>query len=251
MAEVKWIKIVTDVFDDEKTLMIESLYPSQADSILIIWFKLLCLAGKQNNSGVFQMGKVPYTEEMFSAVFRRPVKTVKLALAVFEQFGMIEIVSETVTIPNWDKHQSLDTYEKRKERDRLYQAERRANQKKIAKKSVDASADESSDVGVLDKKRLEEDKKRKEEREKESIEADETTAPSLEDIITYVSENNLNVNAQKFYEYYDKAGWQTTKGNTFDWKAKIKEWSTSERPAPKNKSSNPFYDLLKNGETYE
>ena len=84
----------------------------------------------------------------------------------------------------------------------------------------------------------------------ESIEAEKPSAPSLEDIITYVSENNLNVNAQKFYEYYDKAGWQTTKGNAFDWKAKIKEWSTSERPAPKNKSSNPFYDLLKNGENY-
>jgi hypothetical protein len=86
----------------------------------------------------------------------------------------------------------------------------------------------------------------------ESIEADETSTPSLEDIITYVSENNLNVNAQKFYEYYDKTGWQTTKGNTFDWRAKVKEWSTSERnTTPKNKSSNPFYDLLKNGETYE
>ena len=26
---------------------------SRADSIIVIWFKLLCMAGKQNNSGVF------------------------------------------------------------------------------------------------------------------------------------------------------------------------------------------------------
>ena len=45
MAEVKWIKIVTDIFDDEKILLIETL--PEADSIIVIWLKLLCLAGKQ------------------------------------------------------------------------------------------------------------------------------------------------------------------------------------------------------------
>lgn len=155
MAEVKWIKIVTDVFDDEKILMIESM--PEADAIIVIWFKLLCLAGKQNNSGVFLMGRMPYTDEMFTTVFRRPLNTVRLALKTFEQFGMIEIINNTVTIPNWDKHQSLDAYGKKKERDRLYQAERRANQKKIAEKSSDnrltsrltsddASLDSSSDI---------------------------------------------------------------------------------------------------------
>ena len=60
MAEVKWIKITTDVFDDEKILLIESM-PS-ADSIITIWFKLLILAGKQNNNGVFMMSnKLPFT----------------------------------------------------------------------------------------------------------------------------------------------------------------------------------------------
>lgn len=144
MAEVKWIKIVTDVFDDEKTLMIETL--PEADSIIVIWFKLLCLAGKQNNSGVFLMGRMPYTDEMFATVFRRPINTVRLALNTFENFGMIEIINNTVTIPNWDKHQSLDAYEKKKERDRLYQADRRAAQKAIAEKSSDTSSDIASQI---------------------------------------------------------------------------------------------------------
>ena len=51
MAEVKWIKITTDIFDDEKILMVESL--PCADTIIVIWFKLLALAGKSNNNGVF------------------------------------------------------------------------------------------------------------------------------------------------------------------------------------------------------
>lgn len=157
MASVKWIKIVTDVFDDEKILMIETM--PECDTIIVIWFKLLCLAGKQNNSGVFQMGQMPFTDEMFAAIFRRPINTVRLALNTFERFGMIEIVRETVTIPNWGKHQSLDAYEKRKERDRLYQAERRAAQRAIAEKSSDTSSDASSDIASLEgEEEREEDK---------------------------------------------------------------------------------------------
>lgn len=158
MADVKWIKITTDIFDDEKILLIESL--PDAYAIITVWFKLLCLAGKQNNSGVFLMGRMPFTDEMFSTIFRRPLNTIRMALNIFEQFGMIEIVNNTVTIPNWDKHQSLDSYEKKKERDRLYQAERRAAQKRIAEKSSDKSSDvalqirREEDKNKTDKKRV-------------------------------------------------------------------------------------------------
>lgn len=140
MADVKWIKITTDIFDDEKILLIESM-PS-ADSIIVIWFKLLTMAGKQNNDGVFMMSnRIAYTDEMLATVFRRDVNTVRLALNTFQQFGMIEIIDNVITIPNWNKHQSLDAYEKKKERDRLYQAERRAAQRALIGKSSDKSSD--------------------------------------------------------------------------------------------------------------
>ena len=149
MADVKWIKITTDIFDDEKILMIESL-PS-ADSIIVIWFKLLAFAGKQNNNGVFLMSnRIAYTDEMLASIFRRDVNIVRLALNSFVQYGMIEIVENVITIPNWNKHQSLDAYEKKKERDRLYQAQRRAEQKALIQKSSDKSLDTSSYVAVSD-----------------------------------------------------------------------------------------------------
>lgn len=148
MSDVKWIKITTDIFDDEKILMIETM--PERDTILVIWFKLLCLAGKQNNCGVFIMGKIPYTDEMFAAIFHRPINTVRLALETFQRFGMIEIVSDTVAIPNWNKHQSLDSYEKKKERDRIYQAERRAAQKALVEKSSDKSSDVAISEGDKD-----------------------------------------------------------------------------------------------------
>ena len=165
MADVKWIKITTDIFDDEKILMIESM-PS-ADSIIVIWFKLLTFAGKQNNDGVFLMSnRIAYTDEMLASIFRREVNTIRLALKVFEQFGMIEIIDNVITIPNWGKHQTLDAYEKKKARDRERIARKRAEQKLLVAKSPDKSPnmspDKSPDVAFS-----EGDKERDKDKEKE------------------------------------------------------------------------------------
>lgn len=175
MAEVKWIKIATDIFDDEKILLIESL--PDAYAIITVWFKLLCLAGKKNNGGVFLMNdKIPYTDKMLATIFRMNESTVKLALNAFEQFKMIEIVEGIITIPNWNKHQTLDAYERKKERDRLYQEERRAKQRALIEKSSDKSSERTSDVAVSDIDK-EEDK-----------EKDNNIYVPYKEIITYLNE---------------------------------------------------------------
>lgn len=195
MAEVKWIKITTDVFDDEKILLIESM-PS-ADSIITIWFKLLILAGKQNNNGVFMMSnKLPFTDEMLATIFRRDLNTVRLALKTFEEFGMIEVVDNVITIPNWNKHQTLDAYEKKKERDRLYQQNRRKKQKNLIEQK---SLDKSSDVAFSDR---EEDKE--EDKEKENI-----------------KENSLSPDSGDLFDFDD--AWK----KTFDIYPKKTAYSTS------------------------
>lgn len=135
MAEVKWIKICTDIFDDEKILFIETM--PEADSLIVIWFKLLCMAGKQNNKGVFMLtDTIAYTDEMFATIFRRPVNTVRLALKTFENYGMVKIINNAVTIPNWEKHQSLDTLERNKEKTRQRVAAYREKQKLLAANDV-------------------------------------------------------------------------------------------------------------------
>ena len=149
MSDVKWIKITTDIFDDEKILLIESM--PDADAIIVIWFKLLCFAGKQNNSGVFLMNdSIPYTDEMFATVFRRKVTTVKMALEVFERFGMITRLDDVVTIPKWGKHQSLDQLEAKREYMREYMAEYRQKQKQITCKT-NYKTNSKDNVSHLDK----------------------------------------------------------------------------------------------------
>ena len=159
MADVKWIKIVTDIFDDEKILLIETL--PEADSIIVIWFKLLCLAGKQNNSGVFVLNdKMPYDEKMFATIFRRKETTVRLALQTFEQFGMIEMIENIVTIPNWGKHQSLEQMEARKNYMKEYMREYREGQKQLIDSKHLRKHLRKQDVNPPDK--IREDKNREE-----------------------------------------------------------------------------------------
>lgn len=175
MAEVKWIKIVTDIFDDDKILLIESL--PEHDAIIVIWFKLLCLAGKMNNHGVFIMnGRIAYTDEMFATIFRRPLNTVRLALDTFEKFGMIERIDNVVTIPNWSKHQTLDQLEERKKYMRTYMQKYREKQKLLIEEKdgkeckVNSKVNSKVNVNSLDIDKdidIEEDIERDKEKDKD------------------------------------------------------------------------------------
>jgi predicted phage replisome organizer len=153
MADVKWIKITTDIFDDEKILLIESL--PDAYAIIAVWFKLLCLAGKQNNSGVFMMGRIAYTDKMLATIFRMKETTVTMALQTFEQFGMVEIVDGVITIPNWGKHQNLDQLETKKEYMRNYMKEYREKQKALTAGKPSCKTNSKTNVSEAD---IEEDK---------------------------------------------------------------------------------------------
>lgn len=155
MADVKWIKITTDIFDDEKILLIESL--PDAYAIIVVWFKLLCLAGKQNNSGVFMMGQIAYTDKMLATIFRMKESTVTMALQTFEQFGMVEIIDGVITIPNWGKHQNLDQLESKKEYMRNYMKEYREKQKALTTGKPSCKTNSKTNVSEADKEGDKED----------------------------------------------------------------------------------------------
>ena len=135
MAEVTWIKITTTMFDDEKIRIIESM--PEADAILVIWIKLLALAGKCNRGGFIYLSEdIPYTEEMLATIFTRPLNTVRLALQTFTQFGMIcRVTSAKVTghiyVTNWEKHQNVEGMDKIREQNRIRKQRQRQNQREL------------------------------------------------------------------------------------------------------------------------
>ncbi|MGG3451960.1 phage replisome organizer N-terminal domain-containing protein [Domibacillus aminovorans] len=131
MSDVKWIKLSTHMFEDEKIRLIESM--PEADTILIIWVKLLSQAGKTNASGYIYLSEnIPYTEEMLATIFNRPLNIVRMALETFKGFGMIEIADDhMINIANWEKHQNVEGMDKIREQNRIRKQKQREKQKEL------------------------------------------------------------------------------------------------------------------------
>lgn len=273
MGEVKWIKIVTDIFDDEKILLIESL--PEADSIIVIWFKLLCLAGKQNNSGVFVMNNgLAYTDKMLATIFRRKEATVNLALRTFQEFGMIEIINDAITIPNWSKHQTLDQLEERKEYMREYMKKYREKQKLLTdgESKVNCKVYSKANVNSLDKeeeieeeKEIEKDKyidtKKEQVPYERVVELYHSYCPSLPKVMI-INNTRKNLIKARFNEYKQDLGIfevlfskaeesDFLKGNSkngwkanFDWLLNSSNMAKVIEDTYKNKKSNSGRDYL-------
>lgn len=120
MSDVKWIKLSVNMFDDEKIKLIEAM--PEKDTIYYIWIRLLQLAGKTNDNGqIYITESMPYTDEMLSTLFNRPINSIRLAIKTFSDFGMVTFLGNgRLHLTNWDKHQNVkgldDLREKNRER---------------------------------------------------------------------------------------------------------------------------------------
>ncbi|KND05483.1 replication protein [Bacillus paralicheniformis] len=164
MAEVKWIKLSTQMFEDEKIKLIEQM--PEADTILIIWVKLLAQAGKTNASGYIYLSKnIPYTDEMLATIFNRPLPIVRMALQTFQQFGMIEIDEHNfINISNWEKHQNVEGMD----RVRQLNAERNKRYRERKKQLQLSSPQNAGDVSVTSRDGTDIDKELEKDIEKEN-----------------------------------------------------------------------------------
>lgn len=118
MADINWIKLCVDMFDDEKIKIIQSM--PEGDAILVIWIRIIALAGKCNAKGLVLIeDEFPYSDEMLATIFNKPLATVRLALGTFEKFRMIERTEKGIYISNFEKHQNTEGMEKIREQARI------------------------------------------------------------------------------------------------------------------------------------
>lgn len=117
MSEIKWIKLSIEMFDDEKIKLIQAM--PEGDSLLLIWIRILILAGKVNDKGLIYLSDtLPYTDDMLATIFNKPVQIVRLALKTFSDMKMIDIDQKVISIVNWDKYQNVNGMEKVREQNR-------------------------------------------------------------------------------------------------------------------------------------
>jgi predicted phage replisome organizer/uncharacterized phage protein (TIGR02220 family) len=135
MSEIKWIKITTNMFEDEKIDFISGL--PEGDSLLVIWVRLLTMAGKCNSNGFIMLSEsIPYDEDMLAHKFKKPSTIIKLALETFQRLDMLTKNNDgCFIITNWDKHQNVLSLEKIRNQTRKRVAKHREILKKISSNS--------------------------------------------------------------------------------------------------------------------
>lgn len=217
MAEVKWIKIVTDIFDDEKIKYIETM--PNGDEIIVIWFRILCLAGRSNNSGLLMMtDKIAYTDEMLSSIFNRDVKSINLALNVFESLDMIESIENKIYIMNWEKHQSGEMLDKIKEQTRQRVANYRSKKVNSVTQALQERYGNATDIELELDKELDKDIKDIKKR---------FVKPTIDEVKSYINEKQYNVDPEAFINYYEANGWKIGRNSMKSWEASIRYWANN------------------------
>lgn len=159
MADVKWIKITTDMFDNRKVKHLRRL--PDGNNIVLIWVMLLTMAGRCNANGmVFLTENIPYTPKMLADELDFEENTVILALQALENLNMIVTDSGFFAIAGWQEYQNIDGMDKIREQNRIRQANFKQRQKLLNSNVTD-------NVTVTEGNATEEDIEEDKEKEKE------------------------------------------------------------------------------------
>ena len=85
-------------------------------------------------------------------------------------------------------------------------------------------------------------KQKKTKQKRKSIKK-EFVAPTLEEIQNYISEKNLKVDAQDFYNYFTEGNWIDANGNEVrNWKQKLQTWNSYSKPRTEKKKEYNNYE---------
>jgi len=163
MADVKWIKITTDMFDNRKIKHLRRL--PDGNNIVLIWVMLLTMAGRCNSSGmIFLTENIPYTPKMLADELDFEENTVKLALNALEQLNMIVTDQGFFSIAGWDEYQSVDRLAEIREYNRLAKQKSRAKQKLLPDvNDMSKTSQRCHDTDIEEDKEKKKKEKKKEE----------------------------------------------------------------------------------------
>ncbi len=156
-------------------------------------------------------------------------ETIKKMLYRFE--NVLEVINfdsktKEIFIKNWHKYNWLDSDTTRKCIEKEFNLVKSSKLKELIIPFYTPYMPHGSN-----KKKKEKEKEKKEEKEcvynsKVSDNSSNSTHPTLTDIISFCSDNNIeNFDCEYFYDYYEANGWVDMNGNKIkNWKSKIKTW---------------------------
>lgn len=263
MADVQWIRITTDMFDNRKIKHLRKL--PEGNNIVLIWVMLLTMAGRCNAGGmIFLTENIPYTTKMLADELGFEENTIRLALQVFEELHMVTTDQEYLCVPGWEEYQNVEGLDRIREQTRVRVANHR-ERKRLSACNVTGNVtvtpcnatEEDKEVEVdiedISSSLRSEDMGGSAPSEPKAPKSGKRTAvkfvpPTLEEVEAYAASRQSTVDPRRFFEYFntpDAQGrsWRDSKGNPVkNWKQKFLTWEGRDggrrapAEAPKRKS---------------
>ena len=223
-----YLRLKDNFFDSDELKILESMKDGYLYSNILL---KLYLRSLKNDGKLVVNDRIPYNAEMLASVTGHQVGTIKQALSMFKELGLIEIL-ENGAIYMLDIQNFIGKGSTEADRQRLY--DRRISDERKQKKLTQSRNLEEICKKSTPEIEIELEKKIKIEKEIDSSAKSTTTKrkrfekPTLSEIKQYCIERNNNVNAEQFYDYYESNGWKVGKNSMKDWKAAVRTWERSE-----------------------
>lgn len=200
MAEVKWVKLTTDMFDNRKIRHLRRL--PEGNNIVLIWVMLLTMAGRCNSGGmIFLTENIPYTPKMLADELDFEENTVLLALDALKKLDMIVTDNRVFTIVGWEEYQNVEGMDKIREQNRLRQAKFKEKQRLLAGNVTD---NVTVTLGNALEEEIEEEKDKEEEKEYHSFIQSEADTAKLEYMNGSLGEGVVLMSEKQFNDLLDK-----------------------------------------------
>ena len=232
-----YLRLKDNFFDSDELKILESMKDGYLYSNILL---KLYLRSIKNDGKLVVNDRIPYNAEMLASVTGHQVGTIKQALSMFKELGLIEIL-ENGAIYMLDIQNFIGKGSTEADRQRLY--DRRISEERKQKKLTQSRNLEE----ILEKStpeiEIELEKDIKIEKEIHSSAKSTTTKrkrfekPTLSEIKAYCIERGNKVDAQHFFDYYESNGWRVGKNSMKNWQAAVRTWERSEYRKPNSKKN--------------
>lgn len=220
-----YLRLKDNFFDSDELKILESMKDGYLHSNILL---KLYLRSLKNDGKLVVNDRIPYNAEMLASVTGHQVGTIKQALSMFKELGLIEIL-ENGAIYMLDIQNFIGKGSTEADRQRLYDrriSDERKQKKLTQSRNLEEILKKSTPEIEIE---IELEKEIKIEKEIDSSASTTTKRkrfekPTLSEIKEYCIERNNNVDAQHFYDYYESNGWKVGKNSMKNWQAAVRTW---------------------------
>lgn len=234
-----YLRLKDNFFDSDELKILESMKDGYLYSNILL---KLYLRSLKNDGKLVVNERIPYNAEMLASVTGHQVGTIKQALSMFKELGLIEVL-ENGAIYMLDIQNFIGKGSTEADRQRLYDrriSEERKQNKLTQSRNLEEICKKSTpEIEIELEKDIEIEKEIHSSAKSTTTKRKRFEKPTLSQITQYCLERNNNVNAEQFYDYYESNGWKVGKNAMKDWKAAVRTWEKNNynKPAKSNKQN--------------